>query len=26
MEDYLAAYKFIDAERDKSMKVFIDIA
>jgi len=26
MEDYLAAYKFIDIERDKCMKVFIDIA
>lgn len=25
MDDYLDAYKFIDAERDKTMKVFIDI-
>jgi hypothetical protein len=26
MEDYLDAYKFIDQARDKTMKVFIDIA
>jgi L-iditol 2-dehydrogenase len=26
MEDYLQAYKFIDQARDKTMKVFIDIA
>jgi L-iditol 2-dehydrogenase len=26
MEDYLLAYKFIDQARDKTMKVFIDIA
>ncbi len=26
MDDYLAAYQFIDQARDKSMKVFIDIA
>lgn len=26
MDDYLTAYKFIDQARDKSMKVFIDIA
>jgi threonine dehydrogenase-like Zn-dependent dehydrogenase len=26
MEDYLEAYRFIDRQGDKSMKVFIDIA
>lgn len=26
MKDYLAAYQFIDQQRDKTMKVFIDIA
>jgi L-iditol 2-dehydrogenase len=26
MDDYLEAYRFIDQQRDKSMKVFIDIA
>ena len=25
MDDYLEAYRFIDQERDKTMKVFIDI-
>ncbi len=26
MDDYLAAYQFIDRQRDKTMKVFIDVA
>jgi hypothetical protein len=26
MDDYLAAYQFIEQSRDKTMKVFIDIA
>lgn len=26
MEDYLEAYRFIDTQRDKTMKVFIDVA
>jgi L-iditol 2-dehydrogenase len=26
MIDYLQAYRFIDEQRDKTMKVFIDIA
>jgi L-iditol 2-dehydrogenase len=26
MDDYLAAYHFIERQRDKTMKVFIDVA
>jgi L-iditol 2-dehydrogenase len=26
MDDYLEAYRFIDTQRDKTMKVFIDVS